>query len=535
MSIVPASMAEPTHPRRVFSGRDALSWLFLFRLVLVSILIALFSIPSAAPWPGIGGDPTMARNLLSIQGALVLGSGFFVLLRWPEPEPQVAMAVFVDILIYTLLIHTSGGLSTGLGLLPAIAVITGALLTEGRLALLFASMATLAVIAEQLHGQFDGHSQASSYTQAGLLGLTYFAVALLAHVLSKRVRSVELLAARRKVDLADLAKLNEYVIQSLPIGLIVVDRDRRAVLLNDAARELLGNPRGKAGMPLSDLAPALASWFQARLSDDKGQTEMLTFGDRELLPSLQLLGDSPAGNVLLYLRDNREVTRQAQEMKLASLGRLTASIAHNIRNPLSSVSHAAQLLGESSDLDAEERHLLTIVGRNAQRIDETVTSVLALSKRDKAEPQAVELRGWLEEFCTEYCDSNRIDRSHLRLHTADEPLQVSVDPRHLGQTMRNLCDNAFKHGSGPSNIARIEIIAQHDPGSGQVMVDVIDDGPGIPEGLVRNVFEPFFTTASHGNGLGLYAARELAQANGMTLRYVEREGPGAQFRMGFPG
>jgi two-component system, NtrC family, sensor histidine kinase PilS len=534
MPIVPAQMLEPAAPSRAFSGRDALSWLFLFRLVLVSVLILLFSYPSTMPWLSLTGDPGMARDLLSVQAVLVLASGFLVLVRWPVPEHQVALAVFVDILSYTLLMHFSGGLGTGLGLLPAIAVITGALLTEGRLALLFASMATLAVIAEQLHTQILGHSLTGSYTQAGLLGLTYFAVALLAHVLAKRVRAAEQLAARRKLDLADLAQLNEHVIQSLAIGLIVVDGDQRVLLLNDTARDLLGGPRGEPGVPLSSLAPALTSWFQDRRTDGAGQAETLTIGERELLPSLQRLGDTAAGGALLYLRDNREVIREAQEIKLAALGRLTASIAHNIRNPLSSVSHAAQLLNESPVLDAEQRHLLAIIRRNAQRIDETVTSVLALSRRDRAEPQGIDLRAWLEEFCTEYCDSNRIDRTHLQLRADREPLEVSVDPRHLGQTMRNLCDNAFKHGSGTENTARIEIIAQRHSESDQVFVDVVDDGPGIPKAIVREVFEPFFTTTSSGTGLGLYVAREFAQANGLTLRYVERKGAGARFRLSFP-
>ncbi len=535
MSIVPASMLEQTASRHVFLGRDALSWLFLFRLILVSALILLFSIPSAVPWLSLAGDPTMARNLLSIQGMLVLVSGLLVLMRRPSPEQQVVLVVFVDILSYTLLMHLSGGLSTGLGLLPAIAVITGALLTEGRLALLFASLATLAVIAEQIYAQLEGGPQTGSYTQAGLLGLTYFAVALLAHVLSKRVSEIELLAARRKVDIADLAKLNQYVIQSLSIGLIVVDGDRRVLLLNDAARKLLTSPDAAAGMSLDHLAPTLASWFVARLTDAETEPEALTVGDRELRPSLQLLGDTRAGGALLYLRDNRELTRQAQEMKLASLGRLTASIAHNIRNPLSSVSHAAQLLAESSGLDSEERHLLAIIRRNAQRIDETVTSVLALSRRDQAEPQTFDLRDWLKDFYTEYRDSNRIDHAHLRLRLAREALPITVDPRHLGQILRNLCDNAFKHGSRPGSTARIEITAQRDAESGHVMVNVLDDGPGIPATMAREVFEPFFTTASHGTGLGLYAAREFAQANGMTLRYVDRNEPGAQFRLGFPG
>ncbi len=517
-----------------FLGHDALTWLFLYRLVLASVLILMFTYASDTPWPGSSADPRLARAILAMQGVLILLSGLFIVAGWPSREHQIELAVFLDIGIYTLLMHVSGGVATGLGLLSAIAVTAGALLMEGRLSLLFASLATLAVIAQQVYAQLYEDSQSGTYTQAGLLGLTYFAVALMAHVLTARIRETETLAARRKVDIADLSKLNEYVIRSMSIGIVVVDGERDIVLLNHAARGLLGAPQAGAGTPLVDAAADLANWFHRELRGQHVTSPVLSIGEREVLPTLQLLGDDRSSGALIYLRDHRELARQAQEMKLASLGRLTASIAHNVRNPLSSVTHATQLLAESESLGQQDRHLLDIISRNARRIDETVTSVLALSGRHQAEPEPVELCAWLAELRQEYADSNRVDVQCLRLDFPDEPLVVNVDPRHLGQILRNLCDNAFRHGHADGEPARVVIqvrpLATRNP---EVWLTVSDAGPGVPPEIVREIFEPFFTTSRHGSGLGLYAARELAEANGMRLEYIERDEPGASFRLTF--
>ena len=516
-----------------FPRDSALTWLFLYRLVLASLLILAFSFAEETPWLASAGHPATARLILGVQAALILVSGLLIGSRWPTQDQQIEIAVFLDIIVYTLLMHLSGGVGTGLGLLLAIAVIAGAILLEGKLSLLFASLATLAVITQQIYSELYIGTHAGTYTQAGLLGLTYFAVALLVHVLSSRLRETERLAARRKVDIADLSKLNEEVIRTMSMGVLVIDGDRNLVLLNDAARRMLGIPNAAPGDPLFRLSPALRDWFEHERKGRNPVDSLLQLGFAELRPTLHLLGRDRTNGAMIYLRDNREMQRQAQEMKLASLGRLTASIAHNIRNPLSSVTHAMQLLAESDNLGDDDRHLLGILRRNALRIDETVNSVLELSRRREPDAQTLELAEWLEAFCAEYRDNHPDAVERLRLEIGNGPLKVRTDPRHLGQILRNLCDNACKHGARDGKPPLVRLSVAHDNAGDAVVVTITDDGPGVAEEHVRDIFEPFFTTSNSGTGLGLYAARELAQANSIRLSYSDDRPTGARFSLTF--
>jgi two-component system sensor histidine kinase PilS (NtrC family) len=510
-------------------------WLFVYRLSLILGLSLVFSYSQALPWLASHGNLNAARHLLALQTLSVLLSGVLLILHWPKQEHQIELAIFFDIVLYTLLMHVSGGVDTGLGLILAIVVAAGAMMMQGRLSLLFASLATLAVIAHQYYVELYFDSSVGTYTQAGLLGVTYFAVALLAHVLSHRLRETEHLAARRKVDIADLSKLNDYIIQSMSIGVLAIDGARKLLLINNAARRLLNAPLAHAGDNLCLIAPTLEQWLQQQIQNRPHvRHDIILFGEQEVSPSLHLLGEFRDNGALIFLHDQRELARQAQDIKLASLGRLTASIAHNIRNPLSSVTHASQLLAESQRLDQEDRYLLTIIERNALRIDETVTSVLELSRRDQPHPHILKLADWLTEFCDEYCRNHYLQETIISCCLTEQMQDhyIQVDPRHFRQILRNLCDNAIQHGrldndQLPNIIFDIHFLDTCD----ELHVTITDTGTGIAAEHVRSLFDPFFTTSRTGTGLGLYAARELAEANGIRLEYVEDYQSGTRFRL----
>lgn len=528
---IPVGGASQPTDREPYPSWRALAWFSLYRMLLATGLILAFIPSPSALWRAAGLLPLTAA-VAAAYPILVLLGVLATSIRWPRKEHQVQIAVFVDILTFTLVMHGGGGVRSGIGLLVAIAVAAGALLMEGRLSLLFASLATLGVLAQQVYAQLYLGASADSLTHAGLLGITYFAVAMLAHILYRRIRETEQLAARHQVDIADLSKLNEFIIQSMGIGVLVVDRGHRLRLMNAAAAQLLGVTAPPRGQRLEDVAPTLADWLAAT---GRGHAAGSAAGtvlvqERELKPSFLPLGENADAGVLIFLRDNRELIREAQQIKLASLGRLTAGIAHNIRNPLSAVNHAAQLLAESAALSGEELHLLDIVRRNTGRIDEIVESVLQLSRRDQGAPQRIDLATWLAEFCGDYRENHDLPAERLRLSLDQRVLPASAAPPHLHQVFSNLCDNAIKHAGAP---VCIDVRAYREPVRGAAVVEVADDGPGIPPEIAREIFTPFFTTSAVGTGLGLYIARELCETNGIELEYIPADKRGSSFRLTF--
>ncbi|EXJ15212.1 sensor histidine kinase [Imhoffiella purpurea] len=523
----------PARPEGRYPNWTALRWLFLFRLLIVVGLILNFS-PANPTLSSTKSDPQWAWDILVVYGLLVLLSGFGLSMHRPRPENQVQIAIFIDILVFTLLMQAAGGITSGLGILLAVAVAAGALMLEGKLSLLFAALASIAVITQQLYALLASDQQTISFTHAGLLGLLFFAVALLSHVLYRRVRSAEELAARRQVDIDDLSKLNDFIIQSINTGILVADGDRHLRLMNQAARELLGVRRFRTGVALSKLSPELCHWLMERVSSNDPSDGSLHIGNRQINASLRLLGDYRASGVILYLRDTQEIAREIQQGKLASLGTLTASIAHNIRNPLSAITHASQLIAEDPSLSGDNHHLTEIIRRNGARIEETVQSILQLSRRQEIEPCPIDLEIWVQHFAAEFRESHALDEERCAIEPTKEAVRVEADARHLHQILANLAENSLIHGRLDGQPPRIRLRLRTDPQQGNPILELQDAGPGIDATTAKEIFNPFFTTKSQGTGLGLYIARELAESNGIRISHHPVAPHGSCFRLTFP-
>jgi two-component system sensor histidine kinase PilS (NtrC family) len=242
--------------------------------------------------------------------------------------------------------------------------------------------------------------------------------------------------------------------------------------------------------------------------------------------------ESGPGSVLVFLEDTSVVAERVQQSKLASLGRLSASIAHEIRNPVGAMSHAGQLLRESPALGADDRHLTDIIEKNAVRVSQIIDNVLQLSRRDTTRQERVDLSAWLETFLAEFRATLQVADERLTLEAQVPGLEVQFDPSHLHQVLWNLCDNAHKHGAGAGSTPvslRIGRIASTD----RPFLEVSDRGPGIDPAHAERIFEPFFTSGAGGTGLGLFIARELCQTNGALLAYEARPGSGSTFRIIF--
>lgn len=446
------------------------------------------------------------------------------------------LAIFSDITVIVFLMHASGGVSSGLGMLIAVAIALASLSLVGRTALLFAAMATLAVVAETAYTHLSGSVLRSDYTQAGLLGIAFFALALLAHLLSARVRASEELAEQRGLDLANLEQLNEYVIQQMKTGVIVVDERDLTRLMNDAAWYLLGMPAGTRGRPLERASSALARqlWQWRRNEDEELPAFRPVSGGRDLKASFTPLGDAGEQGTLVFLEDTAQLTERAQQMKLASLGQLTASIAHEIRNPLGAISHAAQLLGESRHLAEEDHRMAEIIQGHSKRVNEVIENILSLSRRDNRQSAPLTLAYWLVDFARDQIQANALNEAQVKIEVQPENTQVLADPTQVTQILAAMFDNAVQHFDRPLSQLRIQILAGRTRDSGGPYIDFIDNGPGIPGNVVAQVFEPFFTTRRNGTGLGLYIARELSEANRIRMELVQLASPGTCFRLSFP-
>jgi two-component system, NtrC family, sensor histidine kinase PilS len=314
---------------------------------------------------------------------------------------------------------------------------------------------------------------------------------------------------------------------------IVADGDGHLRLANEAALLLLGETGdGERNLLLAapELARRLRKWQEDGLNDDSP----LRLGpdQAEVLPRFaRLLANSDAA--LVFLDDTSLVSRRAESMTLATLGRFSASLAHEIRNPLAAISYATQLLEESTDISAGDRRMLEIIHQQCQRTNGIVESVLGIARRERASAEHVELVGWVRRFVDDYRQILPPETDVVQVSHAAPLVPAMVDPRHLQQVLTVLLQNALNYGRMPGQPARVTLNV-HVVGD-KAAVDVIDRGPGIPDGALARLFRPFFTTSEHGTGLGLYIARELCLANQATLDYVSLPAGGSCFRVLLPG
>ena len=504
--------------------------LTFYRVILTGLLISIYYLLQDSNPFNVQNHPLFSLTLLGYL-AFSVAAGFSTRLHWPAYRFQALLQVLADIGAIALLMHATGGATSALAVLLVIAVATGSLILPGRLAFLFAAVATLTLLFETgLASLAEVKTGAGDITRAGLLGLVLFAAAGLANVLALRARESEALAQQRGIDLANLQQLNQYIIRQLQTGLLVVDPDNRIRLANDTARTLLG-PDTENGTSLATVAPQLARQLDLWKKDSQWQAEAIqsqTAGST-LLPRFGELKTAQGDGALIILEDSAQLARQTQQIKLASLGRLTASIAHEIRNPLGAISHAAQLLEESEHLAKADKRLTEIITTHTQRVNTIIENVLQLSRRSASHPQQLNLEDWLEAFREEFLQVENIPSDQLELDLEPQDLSVHVDPGHLHQVLVNLCQNGLRHAGTNPHL----LIQCRKESSGAIRLDVADNGPGIDAQTAEQMFEPFFTTATSGTGLGLYIARELCEINQAHLSYLRTDSGGSCFRIHF--
>jgi two-component system sensor histidine kinase PilS (NtrC family) len=467
---------------------------------------------------------------------------------------QLLSQIIIDIVVVSILYATAGGTKSGLAILYLFPLAGGAILAPMVLALFFVSVTTLFLLAESGY-QTLALSGESTFSQAGLYGAAFFAAVFVINRLAARLIHQEELATRRGIDLHIQEAINRLVIADMGDGILVVGRDGEILTTNPAAERMLGLsvPYKKARYKLTEvfylmpIADAYFSWAAQPTDSAPEKTDTSTFvvvkpgddmatlgantfwkGRRELAAHLKLrfakVDTSGLGEdrTVIFLQDVTEIENQAQQLKLASMGRLTASIAHEVRNPLSAISYASSLLSEENPTPTQAR-LLNIVGDNVARLNRMIEDILKLSRKAQTHHEPLTLAPFLAEILGEFRETHQLPGDLIDLGEMGQH-HVWFDPLHLREVVMNLLTNALRYASGRA--ASIRIYALPDIGN-RLELHIQDDGPRITPEVRAHLFEPFYTTSSKGTGLGLYLARELCLNNGAMIDY--------EYRMDFSG
>ncbi len=462
-------------------------------------------------------DDLVGRHWLGmfrfVSGAyLFFGIVFQLLMRtWRDQfNLQLSLHVALDVAAITLLMYASGGIRSGIGVMLVISLIGAAIVAPRRLSYLYAAVATIALLLEQGYWVLAHDVEPTTFLQPGLLAIGCFASVAMTGWLAQRVATNEALARQRGRSLANQTRVNQLVIEDMHDGVLVLDREGRVVQHNPQARRLLGQ-EALLGRAVGELLPGFGAATDFELRGRHIGVRTLDAGTEEVLS-------------VVFLEDTTRSREQAQQLKLAALGRLTANIAHEIRNPLAAISHAAELLGEEKR-GADKTRLTRIIRDNTLRLERLVSDVLQLNRRDRVSGERIELRGWLAAFVAEFVSNESVPHERFAV---DCPAGVAIefDREHLHQVMWNLLRNALRHARSEPGSVRLAAARF----AGRVELSVIDNGPGVPQASQGQLFEPFFTTDSKGTGLGLYLARELCAANRALLEYVN-DTAGAHFRI----
>jgi len=446
--------------------------------------------------------------------------------RRSEPfERQVVRQVIADIACLGALMYISGGNASGMGLLLIVTVAAVGMLPETRAVLFWAAVASIVVLGEQFLQLIGFQSGMGGFVRAGLLSLGFFGVALLSHALAKGALAAAAMAQEKTRQAESMARINERVIQELPYAVMAINGNGELLQFNARAEHLLGT-HFFSRCNLGHCSPLLADqWNQWRHGGELPGHPFRAGQDGQRLRARFIeLEPSRSEGAVIVLEDMTELESQAQKMKLASLGMLTANLAHEIRNPLSAISHAAGLLKE----DAREGiapKLTRIIEDHVRRLNGLVEDVLSLNRRDRLKREDVAMQDFLPMFVQQFSQREAVSPGVVQIHLAREAA-VCMDPGHLEQILWNLMRNAWRYCSRRPGSIRIRVTASDD----RAEIEILNDGPPIPPEVQSHLFEPFYTTEKQGTGLGLYIARELAEANRAVLRYVENQ-EGALFRL----
>ena len=490
-----------------------ISYLSFFRLLISLILLYAFftdlvAMPLTLDRSAIGGSALISYFIMAIYLAINIR-------RRSGNSYTVALAtLFTDILFLSTLLFIFGRLESGIAILLIFASVSAAVLLPMRLALFYASIVVLAFIGESLVGWLVQGESKTELIQAGLYGATTLATTVLGNILSRWLKDYRLTTERQAVQLTRMEQVNELVIRRMRNGVLAVDSEGQIQLMNESAWFLLGSPKADK-RKLSKVSPQLDTVLKDWYDNPSIEiTPITVYGSQvRIVPKIVALPGALSIRVLIFLEDNEVISQRAVEMSAHLLANLSGSIAHEIRNPLAAISHAAQLLEESEEIAESDLRLVDIIHSQSGRMNGIVENILQLSRHEKSRPDIFELVPFLTEISEETKNSLPGIRLTLDIDPEEKETLVLFDRSQLHQAVWKLLENANRHACLDAAIPQVVLSMKHLQRTGYCVITVEDNGPGIPETNIERIFEPFFTTHKQGSGLGLYIARQLCDVN----------------------
>jgi two-component system, NtrC family, sensor histidine kinase PilS len=512
----------------------------VYRIVLpLVLLITYLSNPDFT----LLGD---LNSTLFVQvSAAYLVFGIFVLFffasfsRLVERQHLLAGSLIIDIIATAIIVYCCGGIDSGLGLLMIVTIASGSILIRGRISTFLAAIATLSLIYSELYIALSIENPPNQFIQTGILGAILFATSFYIQMVTDRIYKTALIADKQATSIVNLEKLNNEIIQRMRTGVLVVNHDLDIVSMNSAARQTL-TPLLTEAAKDTDLEFQLPGALQEQLNywkaNPKRQPQPIKIpnSSKQIQLNFAFLKPDTESDVLVFLEDNRQIVQRVRQMKLAFLGRLTASIAHEVRNPLGAISHASQLLKESETVSAGDKRMIEIILDHCARVNMIIEDVLDASRQDETSAERLGLKEWLQAFISSYQATHELC-DEIELNITDDSAQINVIKGQLEQVLNNLFDNGLRYSQKATGRATLKINAGLDSRDGdkQPFLHVIDDGHGIDEDAEAMLFEPFHTTESSGTGLGLYISKELCEANQSQLSYGRTKDGKSRFSIYF--
>lgn len=505
----------------------------LYRLLLSLILLISYLFTADFNFLGsIDSDLYFRASIFYIFfNVVVIFRGFLPKLKKVENLQYLAVTI-IDIIVLVTISYTCGGVSTGMAHLIIVPISAGTILFQNRIGTFLAAVGTLSAFYSEFYLNFTQDRPEDFYVQAGLLGLTLFVISLILQYLGSKILQNEMLAMRQAEDLQSLEEMNYQIIQRMRSGIIVVNAEGGILNSNNSAIKLL--TLGSGEEKFLKLPEQLANELRFWQADNNYISGPITFNESspEIQASFSYLQPEKKSSVLIFLEDYSKLSSRAQQLKLISLGRLTASIAHEIRNPLGAISHAGQLLEESSSITSADRRLLEIIETHSKRVNSIIDNILGVSRNQDMIPELISLNDWLETFIDKFTASYK-DKVHVELELNKDPVQIRFNSSQLEQILTNLCENGIRYSLKQTSQPNILIRTNLNPDTQIPILEIIDNGPGIKADNVENIFEPFFTTETSGTGLGLFICKEICEAYQAQISYHRTDDNKTCFRIRF--